>query len=55
MEEERVGDFPGSPVGKALLFHCGAQDQSLVSKLRYHMLCGTTKTKSNSEKAKGMG
>ena len=45
-----MGDCPGSPGGKALLSRCGARVQSLVSKLRSHMLCGTTKTKNNSEK-----
>lgn len=47
-----MGDCPGSPGGKALLSRCGARVQSLVSKLRSHMLCGTTKTKNNSEKRK---
>ena len=39
-------DFPGSPVVKTLCFQClGAQVQSLVMELRFHMLCGAAKKK----------
>ena len=36
-------DFPGSPVVKTLLSNAGAQIQSLVGKLRSHMLHGLKK------------
>ena len=39
-------DFPGSPVVKTLCFQClGAQVQSLVMEIRFHMLCSAGKKK----------
>ena len=39
-------DFPGSPVVKTLCFQClGAQVQSLVMELRFHLLCSAGKKK----------
>lgn len=36
--------YPGGPVVKTLSFQAGGQVQSLVEKIRSHVLCGTAKS-----------